>query len=208
MLEIASEIIICLLLAALIGFALGYLVAKRQSEKSESATNEQVKAETNNSAEKSTPTAKEKVETESNDTVKKEETEVESQPVEEQAKEETADAPEDIEIPTDNAIEEALEAMEALEHIEKEPETPADRSEAGQKPELLSAARNGQKDTLSNIKGIGPKLEEKLNAAGIYHFDQIANWSEENMIWLEENTLFTSRAKNEAWIAASKALLS
>ena len=39
MLEIASEIIICLLLATLIGFALGYLVAKSQSEK----TNERSK---------------------------------------------------------------------------------------------------------------------------------------------------------------------
>ena len=32
MLEIASEIIICLLLAALIGFAIGYLVAKNLTQ--------------------------------------------------------------------------------------------------------------------------------------------------------------------------------
>jgi len=197
MLEIASEIIICLLLATLIGFALGYLVAKSQSEKSKPVTN---------------------TETETKDTTVKEDLteekqEVEEVPVEEPNEEtlvveETTDAAEDVEIPTENAIGEALEALEALEDIEEEPEMTKEKSEIGQKPELLSEPRNGEKDDLSDIKGIGPKAEEKLNASGIYHFDQIANWTEKNMIWLEENTHFISRAKKEAWITEAKALLS
>ena len=197
MLEIALEIIICLLLATLIGFALGYLVAKSQSEKSKPITNTETETKDN--------VAKEEL--------KKEEPALEEPTVEEESSEdamadkETTNAPEDVEIPTENIIGEALEALEALEDIEEEPETSKEESEVGQKPELLSEPRNGEKDNLTDIKGIGPKLEEKLNASGIYHFEQIANWTEENMIWLEEHTHFASRAKKEAWVEASKSFL-
>lgn len=193
MLEIASEIIICLLLATLIGFALGYLVAKSQSEKSKPVTD--TKTETNDNAEKEEP----EVEELSTEEEPKEETLV---------VEETTNVSDEVEIPTENIIGEALEALEALEEIEEAPENTEESSEIGQKPELLSEPRNGQKDDLTDIKGIGPKVEEKLNASGIYHFEQIANWTEENMLWLEEHTLFASRAKKEAWIIESKALLS
>ena len=191
MLEIASEIIICLLLATLIGFALGYLVAKSQSEKSKPVTN---------------------TETETKDNAKKEELEVEKLTVKEEPSEEAlvieeTAVSEEVEIPTENAIEKALEALEELEDIE-ETETDEDDTQVGEKPELLSEPRNGEKDNLTDIKGIGPKVEEKLNDSGIYHFEQIANWTEENMIWLEAHTLFASRAKKEAWVIESKSLLS
>lgn len=189
MLEIASEIIICLLLAALIGFALGYLVGKSQSQKSKAVTPSEIEENT------------EKKELE------KEEQEIEELTVEEPMKENTVaeetNVSEDIEIPTENAIEKALEALEDIEEIE----TAQDETVEGQKPELLSEPRNGEKDNLTDIKGIGPKVEEKLNASGIYHFEQIANWTEENMIWLEAHTLFASRAKKELWIEESKSFL-
>lgn len=184
MLEIASEIIICLLLATLIGFALGYLVAKSQSQKAKPATS----PETIKSEKREEP---------------KEELTLEEAPIEEES-----NASEEVEIPTENAIGEALEALEALEEIEEpETETEKEESEADQKPELLSQPREGKKDKLTDIKGIGQKVEEKLNAAGIYHFEQIANWSEANMLWLEAHTLFASRAKKELWIEESKSFL-
>ena len=185
MLEIASEIIICLLLATLIGFALGYFVAKSQSKKSKPVTNTEIETET---------------ETETKDNAEKEELKTEEALVVEETS-----ASDEIEIPTENAIENALEALEELEEIE---EPDADDTQAGEKPELLSEPRNGEKDNLTTIKGIGPKVEEKLNAAGIYHFEQISNCTEKNMLWLEAHTLFASRVKKEAWIIESKALLS
>lgn len=184
MLEIASEIVICLLLAALIGFAIGYLVGKSQSQKSIPVTNSERK-----------------------------EPEVITSGIEEDPKAEPSPAEEtkvseEVEIPTENAIEQALEALEAMEDIEEqENETAKKDDEAGQEPELLSQPRDGGKDNLTQIKGIGPKLEEKLNAVGIYHFEQIANWSESNMIWLEAHTLFASRTKKELWIVESKSFL-
>jgi len=191
MLEIASEIIICLLLAALIGFALGYLVAKSQSKKSKPVTNTETETQDNTEKEE----------------LKVEELSSEEEPGKEAIDEEETNESEEVEIPTEHAIEQALEALEALEEIPEEKTTKEDVASV-QKPELLSQPHKGIKDNLTDIKGIGPKVEEKLNAAGIYHFEQIANWTEANMLWLEEHTLLASRVKKEAWIIESKALLS
>ena len=75
------------------------------------------------------------------------------------------------------------------------------------KPELLSSPRNGKKDALTKIKGLGPKLEEKLNEAGIFHFDQIASWTEADFEWLRENTTFAGRAKKDDWVSQAKTFI-
>jgi len=74
------------------------------------------------------------------------------------------------------------------------------------KPVLLSAARNGQKDNLTRIKGIGVKIEESLNEIGIYHFDQIAAWDAENIAWADSTLGFPGRAEREEWVAQAQAL--
>lgn len=175
MLEIASQIIICLLAAALIGFMIGYLTCKSRTKK-----------------------------TASEETIEKPAIENSDEPeevTEEVVEPEIKPASEEIEIPTEDAIGKALEA---LDEIDKQEDTETLLSE---KPELLTSPRNGEKDNLTEIKGIGPKVENKLNEAGIYHFDQIANWTQENIQWLEENTVFAHRAKKDLWIPQAKALL-
>ena len=77
-----------------------------------------------------------------------------------------------------------------------------------QKPELLSAPRNGEKDNLTRIKGIGLKIEEMLNDIGIYHFDQIASWNAENIAWADSTLGFPGRAIREQWISQAQALAS
>jgi len=74
------------------------------------------------------------------------------------------------------------------------------------KPELLSAPRNGEKDNLTRIKGVGVKIEESLNEIGIYHFDQIAAWDTENIAWADSTLGFPGRAQREEWVAQAKAL--
>lgn len=54
----------------------------------------------------------------------------------------------------------------------------AEASDAGQKPLTLDVARDGGADDLKLIKGVGPKLEGVLNGIGVFHFDQIAAWTE------------------------------
>ena len=59
---------------------------------------------------------------------------------------------------------------------------------------------------MKRIKGIGPKNEDQLNALGIYTFVQIAEWSPQNIDWVEDHLSFPGRIEREDWIAQAKAL--
>jgi len=180
MLEIASEITICLLLAALIGLIIGYLLGKMSNKKPKKTVIKNAEKNVNNKA------IEEEVET------------LVSTMSEEIQEEE-------INIPTSPAIE---DVAIALEEIEAEETPVSDSVNPTLKPTLLDTPKDGAKDALTTIKGIGPKVEEQLNAAGIFHFEQIANWNEENIQWLEVNTTFAHRAKKDLWVKQAKALLS
>lgn len=74
------------------------------------------------------------------------------------------------------------------------------------RPVLLSAPRGGEKDNLTRIKGIGVNIEKTLNALGIYHFDQIAEWSKEDVAWIDTRLSFPGRAEREDWVSQARAL--
>ena len=75
------------------------------------------------------------------------------------------------------------------------------------KPELLTEARGGKPDDLKKISGIGPKLEKELNGAGVFHFDQIANWTEKEIAWADENLVsFKGRISRDNWVSQAKEL--
>ena len=79
---------------------------------------------------------------------------------------------------------------------------------AGEKPAVvLAAPRGGKADDLTLIWGVGRKLEKILNDAGFYHFDQIANWSDKEVRWVD-NQLgeFTGRATRDKWIEQCRKL--
>lgn len=70
----------------------------------------------------------------------------------------------------------------------------------------MSAPRGGKADDLQLIKGIGPVNEKKLNAHGIYHFDQIAAWKKADIAAAEAYLAFDGRIAREDWIGQAKAL--
>ena len=75
------------------------------------------------------------------------------------------------------------------------------------KPEMLTAPRDGGADNLKEIKGVGPKLETLLHEMGIYHFDQIASWSETEVAWMDQNLKgFKGRVSRDTWIAQAQVL--
>ncbi|MGJ8622263.1 MAG: NADH:ubiquinone oxidoreductase [Yoonia sp.] len=77
----------------------------------------------------------------------------------------------------------------------------------GDKPEFLSAAREGGPDDLKQIKGVGPKLEKTLHGMGIYHFDQIAGWGPKEQAWIDDNLEgFKGRATRDDWVGQAKTL--
>jgi NADH-quinone oxidoreductase subunit E len=80
-------------------------------------------------------------------------------------------------------------------------------ADVGSKPAALASARDGKADDLKQIKGIGPKLEELCNTLGFYHFDQIANWSDAEIAWMDENLEgFKGRVTRDTWVAQAKPL--
>ncbi len=76
-----------------------------------------------------------------------------------------------------------------------------------QSPDLLPAARDGKQDDLKRISGIGPKLEETLNALGIWHFDQIAGWGADDIAWIDGQLEgFRGRVERDDWVSQARAL--
>lgn len=69
------------------------------------------------------------------------------------------------------------------------------------KPELLTEPRDGKPDDLGLIWGVADKLADKLNAMGIWHFDQIAKWTPAHVAWFEaEMGGFKGRVTRDKWI--------
>lgn len=144
MLEIASQIVLCLILAALLGAIIGYILGKATCGKSAAC----------------------------------QETSDNAHPLHIDNQTETVD-----ESSTDTDIETV-------------------------QPLLLTEAREGGKDDLQRIKGIGEVIEKTLNEKGIYHFDQIANWTQEEMAWVDSAISFPGRAARENWVGQAKLLAS
>jgi branched-chain amino acid transport system ATP-binding protein len=70
----------------------------------------------------------------------------------------------------------------------------------------IAAPRGGTPDNLTLIKGIGPVNEKKLNEHGIFHFEQIAAWTEDDVKTAEAYLEFDGRIAREDWIGQAKAL--
>jgi len=144
MLEIASQIIICLILAALLGWIIGYLMGQATCKKGNKCHEEKVNTH---------------------------------------------------ELHIDNQEKNVL--TETVETIQKD---------VGTQPVLLTQAREEGKDDLQRIKGVGTVLEGVLNETGIYHFDQIANLSKEEIKWLDNSMAFPGRIERENWVSQAKEL--
>ncbi len=68
-------------------------------------------------------------------------------------------------------------------------------------PVLLKGPRDGVRDDLKLIWGVAEKLEERMNALGIWHFDQVANWSPNEAAWFESQMPgFKGRIERDKWI--------
>lgn len=76
---------------------------------------------------------------------------------------------------------------------------------AGRRPYGLASAL-GRPDDLKKIRGIGPQNERRLHGLGIWHFSQIAAWSEDNVKWVGSYLAFAGRIDREKWIAQARDL--
>jgi len=75
-------------------------------------------------------------------------------------------------------------------------------------PRGLLAERPDDADDLKRLKGVGPAIERKLNAAGLYTFRQLAALSEADVSWLAQQIrTSSSRIARDRWIEQAEALI-
>ena len=93
--------------------------------------------------------------------------------------------------------EKALKQAEELERVAKKAEKIDFKT--------IGVASASDRDNLQELKGIGPFIEEKLNALGIFKFEQIAKMTskieDEVNIAIE---FFPGRVKRDQWVAQAK----
>lgn len=69
------------------------------------------------------------------------------------------------------------------------------------KPMVLSSS--AKMDNLKKIKGINSQIEKKLHNLGIFHYEQIANWSSKNIEWVESFLELPNYVRNNQWLDQS-----
>lgn len=65
----------------------------------------------------------------------------------------------------------------------------------------------GDPDDLTQIKGVGEELVQRLEKIGVIKFDQIANWTDEDIANVDEVLSFKGRIEREDWVEQAKALM-
>ena len=77
---------------------------------------------------------------------------------------------------------------------------------AGEDLAPLFTAPEGKADDLKKISGVGPVLEKKLNALGITKYEQIMNFSADDIARVDEVLNFKGRIERDNWIDQAKEL--
>jgi small subunit ribosomal protein S2 len=70
----------------------------------------------------------------------------------------------------------------------------------------IEAAR-GEADDLKRITGITPKLEQRLNDAGVFHFWQLADLDADHAAALDRQLRLKGQVQKEDWVAQAKKLV-
>ncbi len=107
------------------------------------------------------------------------------------------DASEYVEVTEEAAVEAAPAVQEAP--VAKEEPAVAEAAAPAEAP-------SGE-DKLTDINGIGPVIEGKLNAMGVTTFKQIAEFSAEDVERIDGELNFKGRIEREEWISQAKAKL-
>lgn len=117
--------------------------------------------------------------------------------------EDKAEAP--VETPAAAPVEAPVTETAAAEAPAPAEEVKAEEKPAGGGFTPLSAPE-GEADDLKKISGVGPVLEKKLNAAGIYHYRQIAEFTPADIEKIDTELDFKGRIERDGWLDQAKEL--
>ena len=88
-------------------------------------------------------------------------------------------------------------------------DNPAKRSkEADKAAKIFLSGPGGEPDDLKKISGVGKVLERKLNNLGIYHYQQIADFTKEDIDKVDGLLSFKGRIERENWLEQAVVLAS
>ncbi len=100
-----------------------------------------------------------------------------------------------------------MSAAEALEPQARDTGKGAKAAAAPAEPvEPLFTPPEGEPDDLKKISGVGPVLERKLKELGVTRFDQVANFSDEDIAKVDDALNFKGRIMRDDWIGQAKTL--
>lgn len=96
----------------------------------------------------------------------------------------------------------------ASEAADTKVEAPAEETAAVEtvRPSNLLDAPQGEADDLTQISGVGPKLNTKLNENGVYHFWQIREWGPAEVAFMDDQLSFKGRIDRDDWIGQATKL--
>lgn len=83
-------------------------------------------------------------------------------------------------------------------------EAKADKPKTDERGRLAQA--EGKADDLKKISGVGPAMEKKLNAAGIFHFWQVADLNKTQAQELDDEAGLGGRIERDEWVKQAKQL--
>jgi predicted flap endonuclease-1-like 5' DNA nuclease len=98
-------------------------------------------------------------------------------------------------------------ATTAVEQVLAKAGIDIDTATLEERPKGLGRPRNGVKDDLKRIVGLGALDESTLNNLGVYHYEQIARWNAAQVAWMENHVFARGRIAREDWQAQARALI-
>jgi predicted flap endonuclease-1-like 5' DNA nuclease len=78
--------------------------------------------------------------------------------------------------------------------------------EAARRAASRRVVRTSQADDLKRIKGIGFQIEKQLNALGVATYEDIANWTSEDIEHISKSLDFKGRIQRENWVEQARIL--
>ena len=88
-------------------------------------------------------------------------------------------------------------------------QNPGPSSDAAARIGAQSAAlRSGSLEDLKRIRGIGVLIEKKLNQMGVVGYEQIANWTAQDIDRISQSLDFKGRIERENWVEQARILAS
>ena len=111
--------------------------------------------------------------------------------------------------PKPKAAAKAKEPAEAAPETKKEAPKKEPAKTASAKARAFEPLKTpeGEADDLKKISGVGPKLEEKLNGLGIFHYWQIAGFTEDDIAKVDDELNFKGRIERDDWVGQAKTLM-